>query len=127
MVFIGVLMAPWLIAAEFYAKKSNTNITNVVPYKSSTVNNLPKCLQYCNRNNTCDAVALTANKCNMFAILRDNVCLTNVTLVKKLGTSFYQKATRSVSQSCSHTNRCSSQLGLNCLSGKCSCNTTRCV
>ena len=112
---------------------ANTDIIGLQPIETINVKQAPyQCSSKCNCNDQCDAFtseSIDPNNgqgiCKLYAVLRDNKCIANVTQVPSIGTSFYKKRNKGINANCKATKECTTSYGLECIRGKCSCNQTQ--
>ncbi len=121
------------IKASFFEMIANTDIIGLQPIETAIDKQAPhQCSSKCNRNDLCDAFTTTSSDpnngqgiCKLYAVLRDNKCIANVTQVPSVGTAFYKKRNKGINVNCKATKECTTLYGLQCIRGKCSCNQTQ--
>jgi hypothetical protein len=113
---------------------ANTDIIGLQPIETTIDKQAPnQCASKCNRNDECDAFTTKPNVylsngqsiCKLYAVLRDNKCIANVTQIPSIGTSFYKKRNKGINANCKATKECTTSYDLQCIRGKCSCNQTQ--
>ena len=126
-----------LIYLKFKLIKSHGNfneiqnfkdISNLVPIETYSLNNNPtgtNCLLKCNKQIECNAVTSRGLECKSYAILRDNFCMTNYTLINSTDTTFYLKVKRKNGKKCKKTEECHTEFGFQCINQTCQCNSSQ--
>ncbi len=119
--------------SSLFIKNSDTDIVGLLPIDTMCVRSAPhQCSSQCNRNEECDAFTSQSNEsdaalstCKLYAILRDNYCIANVTKVTSVGTSLYQKRMKGINATCKASTECTINYGLECIKRKCICNESK--
>ncbi len=121
------------VNSDSFEMFADTNIVDLNPIDIVSVKNAQShCSLKCIRNDQCDAFTSEPMdprtgliNCKLYAILRDNHCIANVTQVTSVGTSFYKKKKKGINAICKASKECTTAYGLDCIRGKCSCNQTQ--
>ena len=109
---------------SFFVTYYQNDIATLHPFASINVRDSKLCMLKCVRDTNCNAVTLSTSNCSLYPVVKQNNCVANYTKVFSSTTTLYQRTPKKINRKCSYLSKCSTDYGLQCLNGKCNCNSS---